>query len=97
MAVAEARGPEAGLTLLDGLDDQLPDGHRLPAVRAELLVRAGRPEEAAEQFDLAIARCGNEVEREHLSRRRPGDSRLRRTCGPLGVPWKDAGAPSSRS
>jgi len=70
VAVAEARGPEAGLTLLDGLDDQLPDGHRLPAVRAELLVRAGRPEEAAEQFDLAVARCGNEVEREHLSRRR---------------------------
>ena len=70
VAVAEARGPEAGLTLLDGLDDQLPDGHRLPAVRAELLVRAGRPEEAAKQFDLAVARCGNEVEREHLSRRR---------------------------
>ena len=70
VAVAEARGPQAGLTLLDGLDDQLPDGHRLPAVRAELLVRAGRREEAAEQFDLAVARCGNEVEREHLSRRR---------------------------
>ena len=70
VAVAEARGPQAGLTLLDGLDDQLPDGHRLPAVRAELLVRVGRPEEAAEQFDLAVARCGNEVEREHLTRRR---------------------------
>ena len=65
-----APDPPAGLGLLDGLDDELPEGHRLPAVRAELLVRAGRPDEARSGFDLAIARCGNEVEREHLSRRR---------------------------
>jgi RNA polymerase sigma-70 factor (ECF subfamily) len=52
------------------LDDQLPDGHRLPAVRAELLVRAGRPDEARAAFDVAIERCANEVERDHLSRRR---------------------------
>jgi RNA polymerase sigma-70 factor (ECF subfamily) len=70
VAVAEAAGPSAGLDLLDGLDDELPQGHRLPAVRAELLVRAGRPEEARAAFDLAIARCGNEAEREHLGRRR---------------------------
>ena len=70
VAVAEAAGPAAGLGLLDGLDDELPQGHRLPAVRAELLVRAGRPDEARAAFDLAIARCGNEAEREHLSRRR---------------------------
>ena len=41
VAVAEAYGPSAGLALLDGLDDALPRHHRLPAVRAELLVRAG--------------------------------------------------------
>jgi RNA polymerase sigma-70 factor (ECF subfamily) len=70
VAVAESTGPAAGLGLLDGLDDELPQGHRLPAVRAELLVRAGRPDEARAAFDLAIARCGNEAEREHLSRRR---------------------------
>ena len=97
VAVAEAAGPAAGLGLLDGLDDELPQGHRLPAVRAELLVRAGRPDEARAAFDLAISRCGNEAEREHLSRRRRGESRLRRTCGPPGPPWKDAGASSSRS
>jgi RNA polymerase sigma-70 factor (ECF subfamily) len=70
VAVAEASGPEAGLALLDGLDDQLPDGHRLPAVRGELLVRAGRPAEARAAFDRAVERCANEVERDHLSRRR---------------------------
>ena len=70
VAVAEALGPDAGLSLLDGLDDELPTSHRLPAVRAELMVRAGRADRAAVAFDLAIARCDNEAEREHLSRRR---------------------------
>jgi RNA polymerase sigma-70 factor (ECF subfamily) len=70
VAVAEASGPEMGLALLDDLDGALPDGHRLPAVRAELLVRAGRANEAAGAFELAIARCGNAVERAHLERRR---------------------------
>jgi|GEM_PF-2330048 len=42
VAVAEASGPQAGLELLHGLDLA---GHRLPAVRAELLVRTGRSAE----------------------------------------------------
>ncbi len=67
VAVAEADGPDAGLRLLDGLE--LP-GHRLPAARAELLARAGRPEEARTAYEVAIGRCGNEVERAHLSERR---------------------------
>ena len=66
VAVAEADGPDAGLRLLDGLE--LP-GHRLPAARAELLARAGRPEVARAQYELAIERCGNEVERAHLGER----------------------------
>ena len=70
VAVAELAGPQAGLALLDGLDAELPDGHRLPAVRAELLARAGRNEEAAAALDLAITRCANEIERAHLARRR---------------------------
>jgi RNA polymerase sigma-70 factor (ECF subfamily) len=61
---------EYAICLLDGLDDELPTSHRLPAVRAELMVRAGRADRAAVAFDLAIARCDNEVEREHLSCRR---------------------------
>lgn len=70
VAVAEAAGPVAGLRLLDGLDQQLPTSHRLPAVRAELMVRAGRTVEAMAHLDVAVARCGNDVERAHLERRR---------------------------
>lgn len=70
VAVAEAAGPNAGLSLLDGLDPALPRSHRLPAVRAELLVRAGRTLEAAAELDVAVSRCGNAVERAHLERRR---------------------------
>lgn len=68
VAVAESDGPLAGLGLLDGLD--LPGNHRLPAVRAELLARAGRPEEALAAFDAALALSGNDVERRHLTARR---------------------------
>ena len=67
VAVAEADGPLAGLRLLDGLD--LP-GHRLPGVRAELLLRAGRYDESRDAFDLALSRCDNEAERRHLRSRR---------------------------
>ena len=70
VAVAEAMGPEAGLDLLAGVDEELPDGHRLPAVRAELLVRAGRGDDALTAYDVAIGRCGNAVDRAHLERRR---------------------------
>jgi RNA polymerase sigma factor (sigma-70 family) len=67
VAVAEADGPLAGLRLLDGLD--LP-GHRVPGVRAELLARAGRYDDAREAFDLALSHCDNEAERRHLRSRR---------------------------
>jgi RNA polymerase sigma factor (sigma-70 family) len=67
VAVAEADGPLAGLALLDGLD--LP-GHRLPGARGELLLRAGRHDEARAELDRAVARCDNEAERAHLLRRR---------------------------
>lgn len=68
VAVAEADGPIAGLALLDGLD--LP-GHRLPATRAELLLRANRYDAARAAFDQAIALCDNDAERAHLRSRRP--------------------------
>ena len=67
VAVAEADGPLAGLALLDGLD--LP-GHRLPGARGELLLRAGRTDEARVELDRAVALCDNEAERAHLLRRR---------------------------
>ena len=70
VALAERDGPRAGLLALDDLDGALPNSHRLPAVRGELLARAGEPRAAVEALDVAIGRCGNDVEREHLTRRR---------------------------
>ena len=70
VAVAEADGPEAGLALLDGLDEVMPTSHRVSTVRAELLVRAGRAEEAAAAYERAIGLCTNEAERAHLLGRR---------------------------
>ncbi len=69
VALAEVSGPAAGLDLLDGLDDRLPRSHRLPAVRGELLLRSGERRSAAEQFALALERCDNTAERQHLRAR----------------------------
>ena len=70
VAVGEADGPLAGLAALDGLTVEELPGHRLPAARAELLARAGRPDEALVAYDAAIERCANEAERAHLEERR---------------------------
>jgi predicted RNA polymerase sigma factor len=83
VAVAERDGSRAGLDALDGLDALLPGSHRLPAVRGELLARAGEVEAAVAEFDVAIARCGNDVEREHLTRRR--DELALTLAGPQGT------------
>jgi predicted RNA polymerase sigma factor len=76
VALAERDGPLAGLDALEGLDAELPHSHRLPAVRGELLARMGDDTAAAEALAVALARCGNEVERAHLQSRlaelRPG-------------------------
>ena len=70
VAVAERDGPAAGLALLEGLDAELPRSHRLAGVRAELLAREGETAAARRWFDEAVARCGNEVERQYLRERR---------------------------
>lgn len=67
VALAERDGPEAGLAALAGV--ALP-GHRLPSVRAELLVRLERREEARIAYDTALALCRNEAESAHLRDRR---------------------------
>ncbi|WP_407318703.1 DUF6596 domain-containing protein [Isoptericola halotolerans] len=66
VAVSEVHGAEAGL---DALADVVLRGHRLPAVRAELLVRAGRTDEARDAYDAACALCENTAERAHLEQR----------------------------
>jgi RNA polymerase sigma-70 factor (ECF subfamily) len=69
VAVAEAHGAAAGLTLLDGLDDLLPHNHRLPAVRADLARRAGDVDLARTSYRRALTLCGNDVERRFLADR----------------------------
>jgi predicted RNA polymerase sigma factor len=68
VAVAQADGPQAGLAALDGIE--IAGSHRVDAVRAELLVRAGRVEEARAAYDAAITTCRNDAERAHLVERR---------------------------
>lgn len=69
IAVAEADGPRAGLALLADLDPLLPRSHRLPAVRAELLARAGDPEAARSAYETAVERRRNDAEIAHLRAR----------------------------
>jgi RNA polymerase sigma-70 factor, ECF subfamily len=68
VAVAEVSGPEAALTIVDGLD--LDGYHLFHAIRADLLRRLGRGAEAARAYEAAIARTGNATERDFLQRRR---------------------------
>ena len=68
VAVAEVQGPDAALSLVDGLD--LEGYHLFHAIRADLLRRLGRHAEAAEAYQAAIARSGNAAERAFLERRR---------------------------
>lgn len=72
VAVAMAEGPERGLELLEGLEEHLETYHLLPAARADLFRRAGRPEEAKVQYRRAIALAGNELERRFLEKRLAG-------------------------
>jgi RNA polymerase sigma-70 factor, ECF subfamily len=67
VAVAEVQGPAAALTLLDGLD--LDRYYLYHAIRADLLRRLGRPGEAAEAYEIALALTGNEAERAYLAAR----------------------------
>ncbi|TDC48082.1 RNA polymerase sigma factor [Jiangella ureilytica] len=69
VAVAMADGPEAGLALVDAVAPELGDYPLLPATRADLLRRAGRRTEAAEQYRTALEVAGNDGERRYLARR----------------------------
>jgi RNA polymerase sigma factor (sigma-70 family) len=66
VAAAMAQGPDAGLALLDGLDQRLGDHHRLHAVRAHLLEQAGDDAAAVAEFRAAADRTTNLRERQYL-------------------------------
>jgi RNA polymerase sigma-70 factor (ECF subfamily) len=67
VAVAEERGPEAGLTIVDRL--ALEDYHYLHSTRGELLRRLGRTAEARDAYRRALALVHDDAERRLLERR----------------------------
>jgi RNA polymerase sigma-70 factor (ECF subfamily) len=73
VALAEVEGPAAALAVVDGLDlDAYPLFH---AIRADLLRRLGRDEEASKAYDEAIARTENARQRDFLGTRKAGVDR----------------------
>lgn len=71
VAVGMADGPAAGLALADVLarEGKLQGYHWLPSVRADLLAKLGRREEARHEFERAAGMTANSRERELLLER----------------------------
>ena len=71
VAVAMAEGPAAGLELVETLEasGELAGYHLLPATRADLLRRLGRPDEAAAAYREALELVVTGAERRYLARR----------------------------
>jgi len=72
VAISMAQGPASALPIVGRLVESgaLSGSHLLPSVRAELLTRLGRVDEAAAELDLAVRLCGNERERALLEGKR---------------------------
>ncbi len=71
VAVGMAEGPQAGLSIVDGLlhEPLLRNYHLLGSVRGDLLQKLGRYEEARAAFKAAAALAGNRREQDFLKRR----------------------------
>ena len=69
IAVGMCDGPDVGLALLGELSAELRDFPHLPAARADLLRRASRFAEAADEYAEAIRLAPTEIERAQLRRR----------------------------
>jgi RNA polymerase sigma-70 factor (ECF subfamily) len=71
VAVGMARGPAAGLPLVEALESagKLAGYHLLPATRADFLRRLGRRREAAAAYAEALELTSTDAERRYLSRR----------------------------
>ncbi|MEZ5343343.1 MAG: DUF6596 domain-containing protein [Acidimicrobiales bacterium] len=67
VALAEVEGPEAALMALAELD--LDHYYLWHAIQAELLLRCGRDDAAALEFERALQLTDNPAERRHLQRR----------------------------
>jgi predicted RNA polymerase sigma factor len=71
VAVGMAEGPQAGLSVVDGLmgEPALKAYHLLPSVRGDMLQKLGRHAEARAAFEAAAALAGNTREQDLLKRR----------------------------
>jgi predicted RNA polymerase sigma factor len=71
VAVAMARGPEAGLALLGSIehDDRIANDHRLSAVRAHLLEMAGDAPGARTAYEEAASRTTSVPQQRYLRAR----------------------------
>jgi RNA polymerase sigma factor (sigma-70 family) len=69
IAAAMVDGPEAGLALLEQLDDTLGDHHRLHATRAHLLEERGDAAGAIAEYERAAQLTRNLAERNYLTKR----------------------------
>ena len=69
VAIAMARGPAAGLALVDNVAAELDGYHLLHATRADLLRRLERTDEAAAEYRRALELASNGAEREFLAGR----------------------------
>ncbi len=81
VAVAKLRGPAAALALVDTLAKDLAGYFYFFGVRGALLMELGRPDEAREAFDRALAIAKSPAEATHI---RLQIDRLRRTKGAAG-------------
>jgi RNA polymerase sigma factor (sigma-70 family) len=74
VAISMAFGPALALDLLDSLREEpsLRNYHLLPAVRADLLIKLGRPTEARSELERAASLTRNERERALLLERAEG-------------------------
>jgi len=69
VAVAMAHGPRVGLQMLLPLADQAGDFYPYHAACADLFRRTGQRQAAAQEYERALALCGNRAERVYLQRR----------------------------
>lgn len=70
IAVAELDGPEVALAIVDRLEDRLASYHAYHAIRADLLRRLCRNQDARAAHGRAIELAGNIAEIAYLTRRR---------------------------
>jgi predicted RNA polymerase sigma factor len=81
VAVSMARGPAAGLALVDALRSEpaLAEYHHLPSVRGDLLMKLGRRDEARVELERAASLTRNARERALLLERAEA-------CAPRALP-----------